>query len=59
MWRWWDQIQAIPLNLFYFKVKNENKEEMEVHKGLGIIDKIGPPAKKLKLVQEEIVLKYF
>ena len=37
------------------KVKNENK----VHEGLGIIDKFGPPIKKPKLVQEEIVLKHF
>ena len=41
------------------EVKNENKEEMKAHKGLGIIDKFGPPVKKLKLVQEEIVLKHF
>ena len=41
------------------EIKNENKEEMEVHKGLGIIDKFGPPVKKPKLVQEEIVIKYF
>ena len=41
------------------EVKNENKEEMKAHKGLGIIDKSGPPVKKLKLVQQEIVLKHF
>ena len=41
-------------------VKNENnKQELEVHKSPGIIDKFGPPIKKPKLVQEEIVLKHF